>query len=224
MNAVEFREVTKRFGDVLALDNLSMSVAHGGTLCLFGPSGCGKTTALRLIAGLDEPDSGVILIDGEKAGGNGVYMPPVKRRVGMVFQDLALWPHMTVAAHLDFVLRAKCREKDLRRNRIKEILGTFHLYERRGAFPAELSGGQQQRLAIARALAGEPRVLLLDEPFVSLDDELRGVIMEDLIRLRREIGLTVVFASHDRGEVARFADSVLLMHDGNYRLADVGDL
>jgi ABC-type Fe3+/spermidine/putrescine transport system ATPase subunit len=216
MHAIELVDVTKRFGKLLALDKLSFAVEEGESLCLFGPSGCGKTTVLRIIAGLELPDNGKVLINGTVVTGDGVYVPPADRKIGMVFQDLALWPHMRVERHIDFVLQATRIPRAARHCRVREILELCRLIDRRRASPSELSGGEQQRLALARALATNPRFLLLDEPFANLDAELRERMLSEVSRLKRELSVTVVFATHDQQEVASMADRVLLMKEAAY--------
>jgi len=218
MHAIELADVTKRFGELVALDKLSVAVEQGESLCLFGPSGCGKTTALRIIAGLELPDNGKVLINETVVTGDGVYVPPVDRNIGMVFQDLALWPHMRVERHIDFVLKAARMLRTARHTRVREVLDLCRLSNRKRAYPSELSGGEQQRLALARALAGNPKILLLDEPFANLDAELRERMLSEVFRLKNELKATVVFATHDQQEVASMADRVLLMKEGTYTL------
>jgi iron(III) transport system ATP-binding protein len=218
MHAIELVDVTKRFGKLVALDKLSVTVQQGESLCLFGPSGCGKTTALRIIAGLELPDIGKVLINGTVVTGDGVYVPPVERNIGMVFQDLALWPHMRAERHIDFVLQATRMPRVARHDRVRQILELCRLSGRRRAYPSELSGGEQQRLALARALAANPKILLLDEPFANLDAELRERMLSEVFRLKNELDVTVVFATHDQQEVASMADRVLLMKKGTYTL------
>ncbi|MDQ1257460.1 MAG: iron(III) transport system ATP-binding protein [Candidatus Hydrogenedentes bacterium] len=218
MPSVEFREVTKRFGAIVALDALSFSVDSGQALCLFGPSGCGKTTALRLLAGLESPDSGEIHVDGEWIDAPGRPMIPIPGAIGMVFQDLALWPHMRAARHIDFVLRGTGLDRAERNARVRQTLEQCRLSDCARAYPAELSGGQRQRLAIARALAPDPPLLLLDEPFASLDGDLRAHFLA-LFNEHKRDGATVVFTTHRRDEADALADVLLLM-DGHARDAD----
>jgi iron(III) transport system ATP-binding protein len=218
MHAIELVDVTKRFGKLVALDKFSCTAEEGESLCLFGPSGCGKTTALRIIAGLELPDDGKVLINGTVVTGDGVYVPSADRHIGMVFQDLALWPHMRAERHIDFVLQATRLPRVARHDRVRQILELCRLSDRRRAYPSELSGGEQQRLALARALAAKPKILLLDEPFANLDAELRERMLLEVSRLKSELSATVVFATHDKQEVASMADRVLLMKEGVYTL------
>lgn len=193
--AIEVRSVTKRFGRRLVLDKFSLSIAAGACVTLCGPSGCGKTTLLRLIAGLETPDEGAVAI----VEMNGGTRPPYDGTIGMVFQDLALWPHMRAARHLGFVLRGRGLARWERRGRIHELLTLTGLDAVARSYPAQMSGGEQQRLAIARALATEPRLLLLDEPFANLDAVLRERLTCELAR-RKEAGVTLVIATHDPEE------------------------
>ena len=208
MHAIEANDLTKRFGTVQAVDGVSFSLGVGEMLALLGPSGSGKTTLLRLIAGIEKPDAGAVSLFGNQ------NLPPEKRSIGMVFQDLALWPHMRVARHLDFVLRGRGLSRHARSERIAGLLGLVQLDDRGRAFPNQLSGGQAQRLAIARALATEPRILLLDEPFANLDTALRDRMMNEILRRKEEDGLTVVFATHNHDEALSFAERTLVMEGG----------
>ncbi len=217
MPVVEVREVAKCFGDTVAVEGLSFSAQAGEALCLFGPSGCGKTTTLRLIAGLEQPERGAVWVDGQRVNGVGGTTAPRPGTVGMVFQDLALWPHMRVRRHVDFVLRGAGLSRKQRHDRVRRVLETCRMWAQRDAFPAALSGGEQQRLAIARAIAANPSLLLLDEPFANLDATLRDRFLAEF-RRRTQHGTTIVFATHDRAEADALADKVLLMEAGQYRM------
>ncbi|MBN2311089.1 MAG: ABC transporter ATP-binding protein [Candidatus Hydrogenedentes bacterium] len=212
--ALEVVGAAKRFGPVIAVQDLSLRIEPGQALALFGPSGCGKTTLLRVIAGLERPDAGRILIDGALAddSGRGPFMLPSRRGIAMVFQDFALWPHMRAKRHLDFVLRGRGLTRHERRERIARALDLCRLHDRRRAYPAELSGGEAQRLAIARALVVEPRILLLDEPFANLDVPLRECIIDELLRRKRDHTLTILLATHNREEAIRLAGRILYMN------------
>jgi len=198
----------------VALGNLSFAVGQGELLCLSGPSGCGKTTTLRLIAGLERPDRGAVLIGAEPTADEGKPNMPEAGGVGMVFQDLALWPHMRVERHLDFVLRGRKLSRASRRERVHAVLDTCRLLDRRRAHPSELSGGQQQRLAIARALATNPGLLLLDEPFANLDADLRDHFTEEFRKRNRE-GTTIILASHDQEDAEAMGGPVLALFSEN---------
>ncbi len=211
MASVELDHVTKRFGDLTVLSDVSLRVDQGDFLCLFGPSGCGKTTLLRLIAGLEVPDAGRILIHGTVATDHAMIVPPAERGVGMVFQDLALWPHMRAAKHIDFVLRGRGLSKAERRHRVDELLALSQLEDRRRTYPNQLSGGEAQRLAIARALATDPAILLLDEPFANLDLPRRRRITDEILRRKRDNGLTIVMATHNRQEAEDLSDAIFDM-------------
>jgi iron(III) transport system ATP-binding protein len=206
--------VTKRFGSHQALDGVSLDVASGEGVVILGPSGCGKTTLLRLIAGLEVPDSGEIWMSGAQVSAAGrSLVPPHKRGIGFVFQDLALWPHLTVQGNLEFVLES-AKPPGLSRARVHEVLTLVRVQQLSHRYPHELSGGEQQRVALARALVGQPRVLLLDEPLASLDPELRGMLRGELARLQRTVGVTMVYVSHDREDATVLADRVVEMCAG----------
>jgi iron(III) transport system ATP-binding protein len=190
---------------------VSLRVEEGEAVALFGPSGSGKTTVLRIVAGLERPDSGCVILRGRPVSGDGVLVPPNERKIGMVFQDLALWPHMSAERHLDFVLKGREKSRERRKERIDELIRTFELAHRRQAYPSGMSGGEQQRLAIARALATNPSILLLDEPLANLDETLRGKVIAELLRLKRESGVSILFTTHVREELERLADRTVEM-------------
>ncbi len=204
---VEVRGLTKRFGPVVAVEDLSLAVAEGEILALLGPSGCGKTTVLRIVAGLERPDAGRVLL----AGRDATEWPPEKREVGLVFQSYALFPHLTVGANVAYGLRFRRGD---RKRRVRELLDLVGLagYERRK--PHQLSAGQQQRVALARALAPEPRILLLDEPLSALDAALRKELRGELRALLKRIGMTALYVTHDQEEALALADRVAVMRDG----------
>ena len=201
----------KTFGPIVALEDFHLAVRPGQLVALLGPSGCGKTTALRLIAGFETPDSGEIRINGQLVAGNGVFAEPEARRVGMVFQDYALFPHLNIADNIAFGLRTDRHSKQQRVSRLLDLIGLAGAGAR---MPHELSGGQQQRVALARALAPEPDVLLLDEPFSNLDTALRAQVRADVRAILREAGTTAVFVTHDQEEALSLADEVAIMLDG----------
>src|SRR5215510_9796061 len=202
-------EITKRFGQRTIVDRVSLDVAEGETIALLGASGCGKTTTLRLIAGLEEPDSGDIWIAGKCVAANGRNLvPPYARGVGFVFQDLALWPHLTVAGNLDFVLSSAGVPKRERIERINETLRLVRIDRFASRHPNQLSGGEQQRVAIARAIVARPRLLLLDEPMSSLDAELKAELLAELKSLKRLLGVTTVYITHDRAEALAVAQHI----------------
>jgi iron(III) transport system ATP-binding protein len=213
--AVAVRNVTKRFASHQALDGVTLDVAARESVVILGPSGCGKTTLLRLIAGLDVPDSGEIWMgDVQVASPGRSLLPPYRRQIGFVFQDLALWPHMTVARNLQFVLEALKVPRAQRHRRIDDVLKLVRIDGFAARYPHELSGGEQQRVALARALVGSPRLLLLDEPLSSLDTELRAAIRTELVRVRRTLLLTTIYVTHDREDAAVLADRVIEMRAG----------
>ena len=202
-------DVTKRFGAVVAVHDSDLCVERGEFVALLGPSGCGKTTLLRLIAGFERPDAGEIALDGEPVAGAGIWVPPERRSVGIVFQDYALFPHLTVAENVGFGVPRR-----VRRSRTIELLRVVGLegYDRR--YPHELSGGQQQRVALARALAPEPSIVLLDEPWSNIDPLLRATMRDELATILRRVDVTVLFVTHDREEAFSLADRIALMRAG----------
>lgn len=220
MPHVEARDISKRFGQTVAVKRLSFSVAAGESVCLFGPSGCGKTTTLRIVAGLERPTEGALWIDGDCVNAPADSRPPRPGTIGMVFQDLALWPHMRVERHPDFVLRGLGLSRRDRLDRIRRVLEVCRIAPYRRAYPAALSGGEQQRLAIARALAAEPPLLLLDEPFANLDADLRRHFLGLFLEQKRR-GTTILLACHDRQEAELLADRLLIMESGRYRVEEV---
>jgi iron(III) transport system ATP-binding protein len=201
--------VTKRFGDVVAVDRACLCVDRGDVVALLGPSGCGKTTLLRLVAGFERPDGGTVEVAGRLVSGHGGWIPPEDRRVGMVFQDYALFPHLTVAENVGFGLR-----RSARRARVRELLAIVGLEDLGKRYPHELSGGQQQRVALARALAPAPELILLDEPWSNVDHSLRESLRAEVTEIIRPLGVTVVLVTHDREEAFSLADRIALMHSG----------
>jgi sulfate/thiosulfate transport system ATP-binding protein len=208
--AIEARKVTKRFGDFVALDGVSVDVASGSLTALLGPSGSGKSTLLRVIAGLEVPDGGDVFISGREA----TALAPQKRGVGFVFQHYAPFTHMTVWENVAFGLKIRKRPKDAVRARVDELLELVQLAGLGKRYPSQLSGGQRQRMALARALAPEPEVLLLDEPFGALDARVRIELREWLRRLHDEMHVTTIFVTHDQEEALELADSVVVMNKG----------
>jgi spermidine/putrescine transport system ATP-binding protein len=207
---VEFRAVTKRFGDLKAVDDVSFQVRKGEFLSLLGPSGCGKTTSLRMIAGFEQPDEGEILIGGVDAVGT----PPYRRDVNTVFQQYALFPHMSILDNVAYGLKQKGVGKSERYRRAREALELVQLTGREKHRPTMLSGGQQQRVALARALVNSPRVLLLDEPLGALDLKLRKEMQIELTRIQQQVGITFIYVTHDQGEALSMSDRIAVMCDG----------
>jgi iron(III) transport system ATP-binding protein len=221
VSLLELQNVTKRFDlrEPPAVVGLSLAVAPGEILALLGPSGCGKTTTLRLIAGFEVPDEGVIDIRGQRMAGNGAAVPPEARGVGIVFQDYALFPHLTVTGNVAFGLEGLDRGARMRRvTEVLDLVGLGVLAER---YPHELSGGQQQRVALARALAPAPALILLDEPFSNLDADLRALMREEIEKILRTTGTTAIFVTHDQQEAFTLADRVGVLHAGRLEQLDV---
>src|SRR5919199_302078 len=208
--AITVRQVSKRFGDFRALDEVSLDIPSGSLTALLGPSGSGKSTLLRVIAGLEQPDSGEVDILGEAA----TPLPPQKRGVGCVFQHYAAFKHLTVAENVAFGLRIRKRPKAEIRERVDELLRLVQLEGLAGRYPAQLSGGQRQRMALARALAVEPRVLLLDEPFGALDARVREELRNWLRRLHDEVHVTTLFVTHDQTEAMEIAEQIVVVNHG----------
>ena len=207
---IRAQNVTKRFGDFVALDNVSVDIPTGSLTALLGPSGGGKSTLLRIIAGLEQPDSGSI----EIAGADSTSLPPQQRNVGFVFQHYAAFKHMTVRGNVAFGLEIRKRPKREVEERVDELLTLVHLSQFADRYPSQLSGGQRQRMALARALAVEPQVLLLDEPFGALDAKVRKELREWLRRLHDEVHVTTVFVTHDQEEAMEVADEIVVINNG----------
>jgi sulfate transport system ATP-binding protein len=208
--SIVIKDVSKRFGNFVALDNVSVDIPDGSLLALLGPSGSGKTTLLRIIAGLEVADSGTVMREGEDITNQSAR----DRKIGFVFQHYALFRHMTVAENIGYGLRVRKRPKELIRERVMELLKLIRLEGLETRYPGQLSGGQRQRVALARALAAEPSVLLLDEPFGALDAKVRTELRQWLRRLHHEIHVTSVFVTHDQEEAFEVADQVVVMNHG----------
>jgi len=207
---VQLNSVTKMYGDVLAVDDVSFSIARGEFFSILGPSGCGKTTTLRMLGGFIDPDQGEVWIGGKLVNG----VSPSARSTNMVFQQLALFPHMNVFDNIGFGLRMRKVSRDEIRSRVGEMLRLVRLEDFADRRINQLSGGQQQRIAIARALINRPQVLLLDEPLGALDLQLRFDMQEELKRVQHEVGTTFVYVTHDQGEALTMSDRIAVMHNG----------
>jgi putative spermidine/putrescine transport system ATP-binding protein len=207
---VEYQDVRRVFGQMSALAGLNLKIQPGELLALLGPSGCGKTTALRLLAGFDQPTSGAVLVDGQDVS----RVPANKRDMGMVFQSYSLFPTMSAQDNVAFGLRLRGENGGTRRKRANELLDLVGLSEHVKKYPHQMSGGQQQRVALARALAISPRVLLLDEPLSALDAKVREQLREEIRRIQQELGVTTVFVTHDQEEALSMADRVGVMRAG----------
>ena len=210
MSRVLLSEVTKRYGEVAALHALDLEIREGEFLTLLGPSGCGKTTTLRLIAGFIQPTSGTIYLGDDDITG----VAPQHRRIGMVFQDYALFPHMTVRENIAFGLEERRYDKHRIAERVDELLELIRLPDMGDRYPSEASGGQQQRIAVARAVAFPPRVLLMDEPLGALDLKLREAMQIEIRRIQRELGITTVYVTHDQTEAMNMSDRIVVMNHG----------
>ncbi len=220
MATIELRNIDRIFqGGVKAVDKLSITIESGHFVSLLGPSGCGKTTSLRMIAGLDNPDGGEILLDGKLlySKKSGVAVPTEKRGMGLVFQSYALWPHMTIAQNISFGLEMKGVEKKERAKRVAEVMELMHISDLDKRYPSQISGGQQQRVALARNLAVSPDVLLLDEPLSNLDAKLRLEMRAELKRLHETLKNTIIYVTHDQLEAMTMSTMIAVMSGGTLK-------
>src|SRR6202142_4053884 len=217
--SVELRGLTKRFGSLAVVDSISLRIDHGQLVCLLGPSGCGKTTTLRLIAGFLEPSDGEIHVGERVVSSKAKTSPPEQRKMSMIFQSYALWPHMTVAENIVYGLRLRKLDRDTIAKKLAAILATTKLEILAQRYPGELSGGQQQRVALARALIVEPETLLLDEPLSNLDANLREEMRFEVRRLHDAYRYTTVYVTHDQSEAMTTADLIAVMNHGKIEQA-----
>jgi len=216
MSVVDIDSVSKSYDGEMALDRVSLQVEQTERVVILGPSGCGKTTILRLIAGFIAPDAGSICIAGELVSRDGrILKPPEERDLGMVFQDLALWPHLSVAGNLEFGLKAKGMARRQRKDAIDEMLKLVGMQALAHRRPSELSGGQQQRVALARALVLQPKLLLMDEPLSSLDLDLNLRLRKEILRLHEQLGFSMIHVTHDRDEALELATRMVTMNAGH---------
>lgn len=206
---LDIREISKRFGSFSALRNISFSLAKGEFVCLLGPSGCGKTTLLRIVAWLESPDEGHVLLQGRDI----TRIPPAERRFGIVFQSYALFPNMTARKNIAYGLACRGMDAEATDARVREVLRLVHLEHLGDKYPAQMSGGQQQRVALARALAPSPEMLLLDEPLSALDAKVRAELRQEIRSLQKELGITTVMVTHDQEEALTMADRVVVMNE-----------
>ena len=211
MAFLEINDVSKIFGQAVAVNNFNLQVDKGELVSFLGPSGCGKTTTLRMVAGFEVPTTGRIVINGEDI----TYKPPNQRDVGMVFQAYALFPNMNVAGNIGFGLKIAKKPRKEIDQRVKELLTIIHMDEYGDRYPYQLSGGQQQRVALARALALSPQVLLLDEPLSALDAKIRVSLRAEIRSIQRQLGITAIYVTHDQEEALSLSDRVVVMNGGN---------
>lgn len=212
--AIRVENVCHRFGNNKVLNNLSLTVPQGTIIALLGPSGCGKSTLLKLLAGLLHPEAGQVFFGTQKVVDGRFSLPPEKRDLGMVFQDYALWPHMTVAQNVAFPLQMRGVARQLRQQRVLAALDRVGLADFEQRRPSELSGGQQQRVALARAIVAEPQILLFDEPLSNLDRDLRETLCTEMAVLLRQLGTTAVYVTHDQQEAEALAHAIARMKQG----------
>jgi len=213
MSIIETRGITKKFGDVLAVDGVDLACTEGEFLVLLGPSGCGKTTLMRMIAGLEQPTAGEIVIGGEVVNG----LPPRARQIAMVFQSYALYPHMTVFNNIAFPLKARKTPHNAMKEKVEWAASILHITSLLQRKPRQLSGGERQRVALARAMVREPKAMLLDEPLSNLDAKLRASARDELQRFQRQMGLSTIFVTHDQIEAMGLGDRIAVMHQGKLR-------
>ncbi|MBQ9198220.1 MAG: ABC transporter ATP-binding protein [Clostridia bacterium] len=214
MATVTIKHVTKAFGDNVVLKEFNETFGDGEFITLLGPSGCGKTTMLRIIAGFEKPTDGELYIDDQLVSGGKTFIPPEKRSIGMVFQSYAVWPHMNVFDNVAYPLTIKKVPKAKIREDVERVLGIVHLSQYAQRFPNQLSGGQQQRVALARALVAAPKLLLLDEPLSNLDAKLRESMRFEIKEIQRQLGITVVYVTHDQTEAMAMSDRIFLINRG----------
>lgn len=224
MPTIQLSRITKRYlgSGASAVDDLDLTIEDGDFMCMLGPSGCGKTTTLRMIAGLEQPTAGTISVDNAVLDSveRGLFVPPERRGMGLVFQSYALWPHMTIRKNTEYGLRLRKVAPDERRRRTDEVMTVMGIDRFADRYPSQLSGGQQQRVALARMLAVNPRVMLLDEPLSNLDSRLRLEMRAELKRIHQNFGSTVVFVTHDQWEAMALATRIAVLFDG--RLQQIG--
>lgn len=216
MAFLEIEHLTKRFGDLTAVDDVSLSVEEGSFVTIVGPSGCGKTTVLRTISGLEQPTSGEIRLQGESI----TTLPPYRRNIGLVFQDYALFPHKTVAENIAFGLKMRGTDREERRNVVDEMLDIVNLEGYQEKYPDECSGGEQQRIAVARALAFDPDLVLMDEPLSNLDKNLRNTVRNELREIQAETGVTTVYVTHNQNEALSLGDKLAVLNNGRLEQYD----
>jgi len=213
MPKISLEHITHRYGENKVLDNFSCTFEEAKTTCMLGPSGCGKTTILRLIAGLDVPQKGIIKIDETVATeGEKILLPPHKRKIGFVFQDLALWPHFSVFKNIAFALKNRKEEKASKQ--VDQILDLFGIADKAKKYPHQLSGGQKQMVAIARSLVHQPEIFLMDEPLANIDVRVKEGILAHINQLQQQYGFTMLYVTHDHQEAMQTGDRILVMNNG----------
>jgi ABC-type Fe3+/spermidine/putrescine transport system ATPase subunit len=220
MDKLQLTNLSKKFGDLVVVDNLNLSLRAGEFVSLLGPSGCGKTTTLRMIAGFVTPTSGSVEMDGKQMSSATASLPPERRRMSMIFQSYALWPNMTVEQNVAFGLKMRKVAKDEQKRRVTQLLDVVRLSQLAARYPNELSGGQQQRVALARALVVQPEILLLDEPLSNLDANLREEMRSEIRRLHNEFGITSIYVTHDQAEAMTTSDRIAVMNKGRIEQID----
>lgn len=220
---IELKNVTKKYGSITPVDNVSLTIEREEPVAIVGPSGSGKTSLLRLIAGLEEPDSGEIFMDGKKVSSQRrIIIPPDRRRLGMIFQDLALWPHMTVMENLEFGLKSQGIRKAERKKKIENVLSMVKLNGHVDRYPQFLSEGEKQRVALGRTIILEPQIMLMDEPLSSLDPLLKDELQDMIINLVKKLMIVLLYVTHDREEALAMAGKIVVMFKG--RIEQAGNI
>ncbi len=218
MYKITLENITHSYGDKEVLQNFSFSFQQGKITCLLGPSGCGKTTVLRLVAGLEKPSAGMVKINGSVVSKNGeILLPPHQRKIGFVFQDLALWPHFTVFDNIAFALKEK--KEDNIKDKVTELLDLFGISNKAPKYPHQLSGGQKQMVAIARSLIMKPEILLMDEPMANIDIQLKENILNHLLKIHQQQKFTMLYVTHDHREALKTGDEIIIMNTGKIETA-----
>ncbi len=225
--AIQMDKVTKRFKHITVLENISFKIKFGKRTVILGPSGCGKTTILRLIAGFEDVDEGSIFINGAEASAKRKTLAPNRRNIGMVFQDLALWPHMKVRENISFAIDGKGIIKEKKEKKLDEILETVNLSKYKDSYPHTLSGGERQRVAIARAIVSKPKILLMDEPLVNLDLLIKEELEKVIVNIQKDFKITLVYVTHNQFEAKIVGEDLIIINEGKLiesgKLCDIFD-
>lgn len=214
---IEIKGISKAFSGNNVLNNLVLKVEKGAVLAILGASGCGKTTFLRILAGLEPLDQGEIYKEGRLMSSESICLPPFQRHIGMIFQDLALWPHMCVFDNVAFAAEKLNLSKQTKTELVNKLLNQVHLLKKANSFPSDLSGGERQRLAIVRAIIAKPDILLMDEPFNNIDPITKSEILKLILLLRQDLSMSIVYTTHNFDEILGFANQIVVLHNGSFK-------